>query len=129
MKRVIGLKEEIEIIGKRRVKTIAKFDTGAKSTSVDMRLAAKAMLGPIVRTIKIISASRKTGQRRIIVKATLKIAGKKIKAEVNVANRSHSKQKVYRRQNQREGQLDYCVRSDRCLVGKNISRPRQKGAD
>ncbi|MBL7160216.1 MAG: ATP-dependent zinc protease [Candidatus Aenigmarchaeota archaeon] len=93
-KKIVGLVEKVEVIGKNNIKTLAKFDTGAKTTSIDMKLAAKAKLGPILKTVRIISASKKTGERRIVVKARLRIAGKNINVEANLADRSHSKHKV-----------------------------------
>jgi len=57
-KKIVGLVEKVEVIGKHKVSTLAKFDTGAKTTSIDMKLAAKAKLGPIIKTVRIISASR-----------------------------------------------------------------------
>ena len=103
MRKVIGLRKEILVIGKKKIKALAKFDTGAKSTSVDMKIAAKAMIGPVVKTVKIVSASRKTGQKRVVVRAILKISDKEIKAEVNLVDRGHSKAKV--------------------LIGRDIIRP------
>ena len=77
MKKVVGLTEKVEVIGKKRAKTEAKFDTGAKSTSIDFNIAAKAGLGPIIGITRIKQASMKRGQYRVrpIVKAIIKING------------------------------------------------------
>lgn len=85
----VGLVEEVEIVGQRRVKTLALCDSGAKNTSVDIALAAKAMLGPIIRTTKIKSASISREVRRPVVKAKVRIKGKTFNTEVNVQDRSH----------------------------------------
>ena len=58
-KEIVGIVEEIEIVGRKKMKTLAVFDTGAKMTSIDVRLASKAQLGPIVKTTKISNPSQK----------------------------------------------------------------------
>ena len=87
--KVVGLVEDVTIIGKKKVKTKALFDTGAKSTSVDIKLAAKAQLGPVIRTIRIKAASLKASTKRPVVEAIIDIKGQKFEAEVNLQDRSH----------------------------------------
>ncbi|MFQ5647937.1 MAG: RimK/LysX family protein [Candidatus Aenigmatarchaeota archaeon] len=87
--KVVGLVEDIAIIGKNRVKTKALFDTGAKTTSVDITLAAKAQLGPVIRTIRIKAASLKGRTQRPVVEAIIEIKGQKFEVEVNLQDRSH----------------------------------------
>ena len=93
-KRVVGLIDSISVIGKNKVNVLAKFDTGAKRTSVDYKVAAKAMIGPIVGVVRTVQTSSKKGTRRAVAKAKFSIAGKNVIADVNLTDRSHSKQKV-----------------------------------
>lgn len=88
-KEIVGLVEKIKIIGEREIETYALFDSGAKSTSVDTRLAAKARLGPIIKTTKVKNPSLKTETRRPVVKAKIQILGKIFYTEVNIQDRSH----------------------------------------
>lgn len=86
---IVGLIEPIKIIGSKSVSTLALFDTGAKSTSVDIKLASKAKLGPVLRVIKIKSPSLKQETKRPIVRARIEIKGKQFDTEVNLQDRSH----------------------------------------
>ncbi len=87
--KIVGLVEKIEIAGKRKVKTFAVFDSGAKLTSVDIKLAAEAQLGPIIRTTRVKNPSYDGFVTRPVVRARLKILGKTFDTEVNVQDRSH----------------------------------------
>ncbi len=86
--------EEVEIVGKKRIRTKAKVDTGAHRTSIDMNLAAKAQLGPIIKVVKVKSGLHGTVKRRVVVPLTIVIRGKRIKTEASVEDRSHMKYKV-----------------------------------
>ena len=91
----VGLIEPVTIVGKKSIGAMAKFDTGAARSSIDEKLAKMAGLGPIVRWVRVRSSSLgKNYQRRPIVKAKLIIKDKKIDAEVNIADRSHFRNKV-----------------------------------
>jgi hypothetical protein len=89
-KKIVGLVELVELIGKKgRIKKKALLDTGATKTSVDIRLAAKTGIGPIISSMKIKNASSVTGYtRRPIAEARLRINGITIKTGVNVVDRS-----------------------------------------
>ncbi|MDD4251067.1 MAG: RimK/LysX family protein [Candidatus ainarchaeum sp.] len=89
-KKIVGLVEIVELIGKKgRVKRKALLDTGATKTSVDIQLAAKTGIGPIIASMKIKNASSVTGyMRRPVAEAKLKIKGITIKTGVNVVDRS-----------------------------------------
>jgi hypothetical protein len=88
-KRFVGLVEKIEIVGQKRIEALALCDSGAKNTSVDMALAARAMLGPIVKTSRIKSASVSREIRRPVVRARIRIKGRAFDTEVNIQDRSH----------------------------------------
>ena len=88
-KKVIGLVESVQIKGKSGIVTKkALFDTGATRTSIDVRVAAKAGVGPIISSVKVKSASSKRGYtRRAIAEAVIMVMGKKIKTGVNIEDR------------------------------------------
>ncbi len=88
-KDIVGIVEKIKVIGEKEIETIALCDSGASSTSVDMKLAAKARLGPIVRTTTIKNPSLKMEIRRPVVRAKIVIKGREFETEVNVQDRSH----------------------------------------
>lgn len=89
MKRVVGLVEKIKIIGQKPVEAFALFDTGAKSTSVDIKLAGEAKLGPVLGMAKIKNPSVKRKSRRAVVKAEIEIKDMKFDTRVNLQDRSH----------------------------------------
>lgn len=97
MKKIkVGLVEKVKVIGRKTVETSAKFDTGAKRTCIDFEIAAKARLGPIVKTVKVKSGT--TGEKpfikRVVVPANLSVCGKNIRILAAIEDRQHSKQKV-----------------------------------
>jgi hypothetical protein len=88
---IIGLIDKVSIKGKKgEVTRKALFDTGATRTSVDMGLAAKVGLGPIVKAIKVKAASNPSGEKkRIVAIAYIKIKNKTVRTEVSVEDRSN----------------------------------------
>ncbi|MCD6414783.1 MAG: ATP-dependent zinc protease [Candidatus Diapherotrites archaeon] len=93
MKEVVGLVEPVVVCGKKKVSAMAKFDTGAARTSIDLELAKKAELGPIIKHKKIHSALS-PGQKRGVVKVKIHILGKTYETEATLSKREHSKCKV-----------------------------------
>lgn len=88
-KTILGLIEKVKINGKE-VK--AKIDTGAQGNSIDIKLAQKLKLGPIIKTYKIKTS---TGHaRRPAVKAHLEIKGRKFNTIFNISDRKHMKYNV-----------------------------------
>lgn len=97
MKTVIGLTEQVRIIANRSKGVIARIDTGATRSSIDIGLAKELGIGPLLRTVRVKSA---TGSSiRGVVKAKIIIAGRKIKASFNLADRRHMKYRVLVGQN------------------------------
>jgi hypothetical protein len=88
-KKLVGIVEEVEITGREKVKTLAVFDSGAKMTSIDVRLAAQARLGPIVKTTKISNPSLRGQVRRPVVEARIRIHGRAFDALANIQDREH----------------------------------------
>lgn len=97
--KVVGLTEEIIIYGSddKPKKVIARIDSGATKSSIDVKLAAELKLGPIIKTKLVNSTHGNT--LRPVVKASLKIAGKRLKSELTVADRTHMKYRVLVGQN------------------------------
>ena len=87
---VIGLVEKITILGNRKRKTLlAKIDTGATRSSIDLNLAKELKLGPVLRSKLIKSAHG--SKLRPIVEVEVMITKKKMKTEFTLADRSHMK--------------------------------------
>jgi len=87
--KVVGLVERVKISGRCSVEALALLDSGAKQTSIDMKLAAKAQLGPIVGTTKVKNPGVAERMRRPVVRARIRIGGKSFLTEANIQDRSH----------------------------------------
>lgn len=96
---VIGLLENITLVlnGNKKKDVIAKIDTGATKSSIDMALATKLCLGPVIKSKMVKSAHG--NKLRPIIEVEIELAGKKIKSEFTLADRSHMKYKVLVGQN------------------------------
>lgn len=88
-KPTVGLVEEVKLQGKKSLKTWALLDTGAKLTSVDIRLASEAGLGPVTRIAKVKNPSHPRKISRPVVPAKISLGGKMFDVEVNLQDRSH----------------------------------------
>jgi len=90
---IVGFTELVTVRGTKGERTVlARIDTGATKSSIDLRLAAELELGPHRRVAKIKSAA---GIRlRPVVKEQVLIAGRTIRAELNLADRSGMRYKV-----------------------------------
>ena len=86
---ILGLTEEVTLIGTKgqKVKILARIDTGATSSSIDIQLAADLELGPITRSKVVKSASGI--KKRPIIKASVKMDGSVIEAEFSLVDRAH----------------------------------------
>ena len=92
-KTVLGPSEDIVVYGEEKSKkTVARIDTGASKSSIDVSLASELQLGPIVKTSKIRSASGK-GVRPVI-KVKVKIKNKTFTGLFTLATREHMNYKV-----------------------------------
>lgn len=98
-KTVLGLIENITIFGKnkRKVNMLARIDTGATKSSLDSKIAAELALGPIIKTKLIRSAHGHS--LRPMVNVNIILAGKKLRGQFSVAERSHMKYKALIGQN------------------------------
>lgn len=92
--KTLGLIENITIISNNNEKNevLAKIDTGASMSSIDIELAEKFGINKAIGTKKVKSASG-TGVRPII-KAKIIIRGIEIESDMTLANRGHMKYSV-----------------------------------
>ena len=90
---IIGLTEKVRIKGEYGEKEVpAKIDTGSESNSMDLKLASKLGVGPIIKSIKVKSSHGMT--RRPVVKARIRIKNRLINALFNIADRKRLKYKI-----------------------------------
>lgn len=86
---IIGLTEKVIVFGTngRKMDMVARIDTGATNSSIDLKAAGRLELGPIKRTQLVKSASGKG--RRAIVSVKIKLDGKLLEDDFTVAERKH----------------------------------------
>jgi len=90
----VGLTEEVFVVGEKRIKATAKFDTGAKHTSIDTNLAKEVGIGPVIETKKVKSGTVPEGVERDFVNLKLELFGKVYETKANLNERPHSVAKV-----------------------------------
>ena len=94
-KQIIGLTEIVKIHGEDKiVKVAAICDTGATKTSIDVRVAGKAHLGPIIGQTNIKNPSFDKNITRPVVMVKIELSGKVFEAKANLQDRSHMTHKV-----------------------------------
>lgn len=87
---VLGYTEQVTVSGGRTLKTvIAKADTGASRTSIDLELAGEIGAGPIKSTTQIRAGSQKTSTTRPLVDIAIGIRGNWHTVTASVQDRSH----------------------------------------
>lgn len=92
-KPIISLMEKVTVFGPEKQKEVnARIDTGAHTSSIDVKLAAELNLGPIIETKNVKSASG-VGLRPMI-RAKISINGFTLESEFTIANRDHMKYSV-----------------------------------
>ena len=85
---VLGLTEQVIIYGPKQKRSVrARIDTGATKSSIDTNLAKKLELGPVIKRKKVKSVHGMTVRPFIFVK--VKIKGKELEGEFNLAEREH----------------------------------------
>ena len=85
---ILGLIEKVILLGNdNQEELVARIDSGAITSSIDLNLAQKLGLGPIIRS-KIVKSASGVSERPII-EAEIKINDNKIKDEFTLADRSH----------------------------------------
>mgnify|MGYP001579175194 CR=1 FL=1 len=86
---VVGLVEKVKIEGKE---VLAKIDTGANRSSIDINLAAELKLGPIIAVRDYTNVHGST--TRPVLKAKLEIKSRKFNGIFNIVDRKRLKYKV-----------------------------------
>lgn len=96
---IVGPVEPVKMVGPSGLSksVLARIDTGATKSSIDVCLAASLELGPILKTKMVKSASGKG--RRAVVGAKLLMANKEFKTDFTLADRSDMKYPVLIGQN------------------------------
>jgi len=91
---IVGLTETVSLISKNgEIKQVmAKIDTGATRSSIDIKLATKLQLGPVIKSKIVKSASG--NKLRPVIEGGVVLAGKKIESEFTLADRTHMKYAV-----------------------------------
>ena len=91
---VLGLVEKVVIFGNDHLKkeVLARIDTGATNSSIDMGIAGELSLGPIKRTKLVKSASGKG--RRAVIAVKIKLDGQVMEDDFTIAERKHMKYPV-----------------------------------
>ena len=88
---IVGLTENVKLLSNngQNIEVPAKIDTGATGSSIDIKLASKLNLGPVIKSKMIKSAHG--NKLRPVIEAEIILAGKKIKSEFTLADRTHMK--------------------------------------
>ncbi len=98
-KTVVGLTERIILKspGGKSKEVLARIDTGATKSSIDVKLAAELKMGPVLKA-KLVKSASGTSVRPMI-QCKLEIANKLVTSEFTIADRSHMKYRVLIGQN------------------------------
>jgi len=97
-KTVVGLLEKVKLNGHgNNREIIARIDTGATKSSIDLTLASKLKLGPVIESMLIKSAHGT--KLRPVIEAEIEICGRKIKEHFTLADRGHMRYQVLVGQN------------------------------
>lgn len=96
---ILGLVEKVTLINskKKRKTVLSRIDTGATKSSIDVKLAADLNLGPVI-TSKLVKSAH-GNKLRPVIEANITLAGKRIKEEFSLADRSHMKYRILIGQN------------------------------
>ena len=88
---IIGLTEKIRINGKnqKQKELVARIDTGATKSSMDISLASELKLGPVVQN-KLVKSAHGV-KLRPMIEVEINMKNKKIKETFTLADRSHMK--------------------------------------
>lgn len=91
---IVGLIEKVGFAGRNGTsqEVEAKVDTGATRSSIDIKLASKLNLGPVIKSKMVKSAHG--NKLRPVIETEIVLAGKKIKSEFTLADRTHMKYAV-----------------------------------
>lgn len=89
-RRSIGYTERVSVSGTAGTETvIAKSDTGARRTSIDLGLAATIGAGPIKQSTRVRSGLRQTSKARPVVDLVVGVAGRWHTVTASIEDRNH----------------------------------------
>ena len=93
-KTVVGLVEPVTMTGPtgKKKTVLARIDSGATKSSIDVKLAAILALGPILKAKLVKSASGRS--LRPMVEAKVQLADKEFKTDFTIADRADMKYQV-----------------------------------
>lgn len=91
----IGYTERVVVSADRgTTDVIAKSDTGARRTSIDLDVAATVGAGPVVDTTQVRSGSRTERRKRALVEIDVRVGGRWHTVTASIENRSHMRYPV-----------------------------------
>ncbi|MBC8495086.1 ATP-dependent zinc protease [archaeon] len=95
---IVGLIEKVKLNGSEEEQEIlARIDTGATNSSIDLKLASKLRLGPVIQS-KIVKSTH-GAKLRPVIEAEVEICDRKIKEKFTLADRGHMRYQVLIGQN------------------------------
>ncbi len=121
---IVGLTEKIIVKSNSEKKELmARIDTGATKSSIDLSIASEVKLGPVIDSKLIKSAHG--SKLRPIVEVEIKIRDRTLKAKFTLADRNHMKYPVLIGQNilKRGFLVDPCKKAD---VKKEAEKKEKK---
>jgi len=91
---IVGLTEKVRLLSSNGTNkdVVAKIDTGATRSSIDIKLASELKLGPVIKSKMVKSAHG--NKLRPVIEAEIILVGRKIKSEFTLADRTHMKYSV-----------------------------------
>ena len=112
-KKIVGLTEKVIVKGTTQtVELLARIDTGATKSSIDLALSNQLGLGPVVDS-KLVKSAHGV-KLRPIVRAEIVLGGKTIQAKFTLADRNHMNYSILIGQNilKKNFLVDPSIRAD-----------------
>ena len=90
---IIGLDEPVVCFGEEKQRTLhARIDTGAGKSSIDIKVAERLGVGPVIKEKAIRNAHGR--EIRKVIQLEVELAGKRISAMFTIADRKDMRYKV-----------------------------------
>ena len=95
---MVGLVEKVKLNGhKNKHEILARIDTGATNSSIDLKLASSLKLGPVIKSKMVRSTNG--SKLRPVIETEINICGRKLKEHFTLADRSYMRFQVLIGQN------------------------------